>query len=365
MFSKVLEGIPMIIKKVDDVFNIIQGHQITEEEIYNSVGHIPIYTGNNEKIGLVETSIVDKEDLPCISYPTKGNVGNFYVQSEIFNANNTAVLTLKDEWKGKINLYWAISHISPKVKQACNSKSGVGYIGKNIMKDITMEIPALERQERIGSQYQKNFILKEKIELTTEIYKKNLRQKFAIESKYKRKIKDVFEFKGGNSGLTKEFIYHNQAVETDSIMKIYSGSTLEENFLGSISKNAPVAKKENGPAILVTRKGYFAGTLSIIKDELFVINDDAYVMKLKSDWESKVNLRWFISEYQGLFFNLVTSKSDNATFSKTYVEEQYIDIPEISAQEEIAKNLEKYDHLLVKLEQKKKKLSALIDFQIT
>lgn len=34
--------------KLKDIFYINQGHQITDEEIYNSFGEIPIYTGNND-----------------------------------------------------------------------------------------------------------------------------------------------------------------------------------------------------------------------------------------------------------------------------------------------------------------------------
>jgi hypothetical protein len=80
--------------KLDSVFKIVQGHQITDEEIYKSIGNVPIFTARNAIKGYWDKAIVSKEDLPCITYPTKANSGYTFIHDELFDANNTAVLIL-------------------------------------------------------------------------------------------------------------------------------------------------------------------------------------------------------------------------------------------------------------------------------
>lgn len=71
---------------ISTYFDIIQGHQITDEELYKSEGNIPVYTGSNEIKGYWDKAIIEEDKLPCITYPTKGNKeGNAYVQYEIFD----------------------------------------------------------------------------------------------------------------------------------------------------------------------------------------------------------------------------------------------------------------------------------------
>jgi len=58
------------------------------------------------------------------------------------------------------------------------------------------------------------------------------------------------------------------------------------------------------------------GSMTYIKEGRFTTNDHAYVLIPKKNWINKINLRWFTFQFQGLFQNLATSKSDNATFTK-------------------------------------------------
>ena len=37
---------------IDDLFDVIQGHQITDEELYKIEGDIPVLTGKNEIKGM-------------------------------------------------------------------------------------------------------------------------------------------------------------------------------------------------------------------------------------------------------------------------------------------------------------------------
>lgn len=160
---------------------------------------------------------------------------------------------------------------------------------------------------------------------------------------------DVLDFKGGNSGLTEEFVYSNQPTNEAEKIPILSSATLTINLMGYVSRNArpegKCLKVFKGPCILVARNG-FAGTMRYVSGGEFTTNDHAYVLVPKKAWSDRINLRWFTYEYQEMFYNLVTSKSDNATFNKDYAEKQGIIVPAISVQNLIAQNLLLMDRLM-------------------
>ncbi|MDP2797394.1 MAG: N-6 DNA methylase [Methanoregula sp.] len=163
------------------------------------------------------------------------------------------------------------------------------------------------------------------------------------------KFSDIFTVTGGNSGLTEEFIYNNQPTNEEESIKILSSATLQTNLMGSISQNAKPNNKFlkifNGECIVIARNGY-AGKMTYLNNGKFTTNDHAYVLTPKNSWKNKINLRWFVYQYQELFYNLVTSKSDNATFNKEYIEKQEIAIPgKKTIQDPIALYLLKFDEI--------------------
>ncbi|MHC4345733.1 MAG: restriction endonuclease subunit S domain-containing protein, partial [Planctomycetota bacterium] len=144
--------------------------------------------------------------------------------------------------------------------------------------------------------------------------------------------------------------YYNQPSKEEEKLSILSGATVKANLMGYISRNARpngrALKVFSGPAILVVRKG-IAGQMTYISREEFTTNDDAYVLARKQNWKAKVNLLWFIHEYQHLFFNLVTSKSDNATFNKEYALRQLLKIPDdIDCQDRFGKKIQAIEFIL-------------------
>ena len=182
------------------------------------------------------------------------------------------------------------------------------------------------------------------------------------------RIRDIFKMEGGNSGLTEEFIYMNQPSNESESISILSSATREDNLMGFISKNTTLPNGRQiktffAPAILITRNG-FAGEMTYLSNGQFTINDHAYVMTLKEEWKDKINLRWFASQYYELFRNLVTSKSDNATFSKEYAKMQNVELPDIAVQNRISEKLHKIDMLVSALEQLKKESLELLKCQI-
>jgi len=176
---------------------------------------------------------------------------------------------------------------------------------------------------------------------------------FSGESNEGELLSKIIKFSGGNSGLTEEFIYNNQPNNMDERVPILSSATLKINLMGHISRFAKPNNKKlkiyNGPCILVTRNGY-AGKMTYIHAGEFTINDHAYIITPRKEWKDKIDMRWFAYQYQELFYNLLTSKSDNATFNKEYAERQRIQIPGKLLQDNVAKKLFELDTILKELE---------------
>jgi len=167
------------------------------------------------------------------------------------------------------------------------------------------------------------------------------------------RIEKVFDILAGNSGLTEEFLYENQPISDEDKISILSSATEKANLMGFISRNAKLNGKAlkifKGPCVLIARNGY-AGTMTYIESMEFTANDHAYVLIPKKEWKDAVDLRWFVYQYQELFYRLVTSKSDNATFNKEYAERQIVKLPKIDEQERISNKLREVDKTIQNFE---------------
>lgn len=143
---------------------------------------------------------------------------------------------------------------------------------------------------------------------------------------------EIVDIRGGNSSLTKNKIYYNMPEEREKSIPVYSGSTSSNNVIGylDIDKVRDI-RIYQGPAIIICRKGK-SGKMRYIKDNLFTINDDAYVMYVKDKYCDKVNLKWLSFSLQKLFYTISTAKEANGTFSKRYAEKQIVDIPDMDKQ---------------------------------
>jgi hypothetical protein len=197
--------------------------------------------------------------------------------------------------------------------------------------------------------------LKEFVELASKI----LRKKISLKKPKKiiqEKIENMFSFEGGNSGLTEEFVYHHQPNSIDEQLKILSSATIEDKNMGFVSKSAKIDGRQikifSGESILIARNGY-AGSMTYFKNFTYTTNDHAYVMTVKPEWKKKINLRFIAFYLQPLFFNIVTSKSDNATFNKEYAELQTINLPDINYQNTVGE-------LLIKLDEHKENLESYL-----
>lgn len=334
--------------KISDIFLINQGHQITDEEIYLSSGDIPILTANNEIKGYGKHSIVEKKHLPCLTYPSKAFSGKVYVQTRLFDANNTAILIPKEKYRDEMNLQYFAIILGKLFLNYLSSESQVNYLGKHSLSNIEITYPFLtiEEQNIIVEQYKKLEQIKTNILL--EIDRINNLLSCSFESRQGsgvKKIYELFNIYGGNSGLTEAVIYNSQSSSDDHI-KVISASLQKSTQMGYINKNIVLSNRPlkvfNSGRLVVTRKGN-AGKMMFI-DEIFTINDDAYVIDVKEKYRQEINMKYFMiigEKYSELATNM---DGANATFSKSFFEQQEIPypFPPIEEQNTI---VEQYDKL--------------------
>ena len=138
-------------------------------------------------------------------------------------------------------------------------------------------------------------------------------------------IKEIFKIHGGVSGLTEKVIYENQAENDEDNISVFSSASEETFFLPKVDKNTKIKDKaikvfsKEKKYIIVARNGK-AGLMGIIENIDFTINDHAYILEVKKNFIGKIDLEYFISKYQKVFLDFVTSKDSNGTFSKEIAE---------------------------------------------
>ena len=169
------------------------------------------------------------------------------------------------------------------------------------------------------------------------------------------KIKKYLKIDGGNSGLTEEFIYHNQPEKINEGIKVYSGATQLNNMLKRIDKNAKINKKNiklfYNEGILISRKGK-AGKLKYIDDQIYTLNDDAYIMQVREAFKEKINIKYLLFSVNSEIQNCITSNNGgNGTFNKTIFDETIIELPDIEYQNTMVEEYQKLYNMKNKIEQ--------------
>lgn len=348
--------------KIKEIFDLKQGTQITDEDIYYSIpnnGKIPIITAHNEIKGYWDKAIVTERDIPCITYPTKGNRGFAFVQNKIFDSNNTAILTPFTEYKDKILLDWWAFKISKNFVQIATSKEGVSYLNKEIVEDLEFEVPDKDSQIQQFDSIKEIIKLRDKITKTIKRINKLKEATLAIQyNTFQKKnvpVNELFDYISGNSGLTEEYLYANTFGETDRPYKVLTGSPDLENCLFTSRCLSPKDQNKmitvySGEGIHVSRNGK-AGRINYLKNGKYTLNDHAYILKLKGDVNYQLSLKWVTLNYQKTFLEF-SSASDNGTWNMTgFFKNVTFDLPDIEEQLEVVNKFDqisKYDEILQK-----------------
>ena len=175
------------------------------------------------------------------------------------------------------------------------------------------------------------------------------------------KVKKYFDILDNSQNLTEEFLYAHQPTTKDTV-NVYSTSPTP---IGKLDREgvANQFKIIKGPAIIVARKGY-AGRLFVVKDEVFIVHEDAYPVKPKQEYSKKINLSWFAGHYSFEFQADRTSFWGIGDFPRTRFKNQIVVIPKITFQKRIALLYIKRNDLLVSIDNYKVDFHNQIDGHI-
>jgi len=360
----------MIKEKIGELFDFISETNLTEQHFYENKGGYPVYSGQTENDGIVAYINSCKERTPCATFTTYGSAGKLSYRKEKFTiGRNCMGLKPKSKYEKNIIMEWfAFKFQNLFYRLRIGDPKGQKSLNKLLLENITINIPDKKIQKKQLIQYKKANGLYQKLNSTLFELSKLLKSKQTFKAKYKEEVGKIFKIIGGNSGLTEDFIYDNKPNDKDEIIPILSSATIENNSLGVISKNAKIMGKKlkifNKECVLIARNGY-AGTMIYLKNKKFTTNDHAYILTVRDEWKDKINLRWFVYQYQEHFYNLVTSKSDNATFNKDYAEKQIIECPDEKVQDQIAEKLLEIDYFIKKGSELKEQLEDLLEHEAT
>lgn len=357
--------------KLIDIFNINQGHQITDEEIYKSIGDIPIITGNNEIKGYWDKSIVEPNMLPCLTYPTKGFSGTIAIQNKIFDANNTAVLYFKNNMDKHVKLEYIKYILKGKFLQLMTSKENISYLNREIVENIDIEIPSEPIQQKIIDKYKQLEVYTNKIEellgqLDKIISNKTLLHEYRNYQAKNQVINTILDYQSGNTGLTEEYIYQGLQDEGDKY-KVLSSSTSNNDGLGYIKiknmEHTTLKTFIDKEGILINRKGK-AGYTQVIKPGKYTLNDNVYILFVKKNCKYDINLQWLVSVYRKEFMDY-SSNCDNGTWNMTgFFKNVKIDIPCIDEQNMIANKWQEVKKLKDNLEKIQTEIQSLTNKDI-
>lgn len=182
------------------------------------------------------------------------------------------------------------------------------------------------------------------------------------------KIQDFFEIGSGNSGLTEEIIYLNQPKSEKTSVRVFSSSTQENTSMSFVDEGTLLAKNKKlarlkiyrRKGIIIARNGK-AGNMLYVDAEKYTMNDHAYVLYAKEEYDKDINLKYVLYRMRALCELCVTSdKGGNRTFNKTLFEKLEVVIPGIKEQDKIVEEYTKWEALYHYLLQKKQELQQMI-----
>lgn len=184
----------------------------------------------------------------------------------------------------------------------------------------------------------------------------------------KGKVKKFFLIENGNSGLTEEFIYSNQAMNPDNKAIVYSSATTKGTSMKNVDKNCKIFRNSReydlkyytNEGIIIARNGK-AGTMQYVNDDFITMTDHAYLIKVKDKYKDLINIRYVEFLLKPIISECITSdKTGNQTFGKTLFNEKFIKLPEKEEQDKLVNEFIRLEELFLKLSKVESSLTKIL-----
>ncbi len=148
-------------------------------------------------------------------------------------------------------------------------------------------------------------------------------------------VSDVFDIKGGNAGLTEEYLYSVLLHDGDRRYRLLTGSIdARSSILVPLLPHPRDSDKPisvvSGEGIHIVRKGR-AGHINYLPNGHYTMTDDAYILTKKPTGYD-ISLEW-VAKTQAHIFREFASNSDNGTWNKGgFLRYATFDIPSYAEQ---------------------------------
>lgn len=352
--------------KVRDICYTVVGKTINEVDIYKYNGEdIPVYsssTSNNGLMGKIDKKYIhiftSTGEAGNLTWTTNGYAGTVFLRdSNFLMTEKCGKLVIREEYKEKINPKWLEIYLNSITKQYVTSQGGNGKLEKSQMDNIPIEIADIEIQNDIVKKYiQKQNLIKSMKKIRQSL---NEQSKSIVEITdgdiYK--IKDLFYVFSGVR-ITEEQVYKHRG----EIPCVTSQTTDEgiawrgdEEWLSKFNKKGRSLIIDD-ECITWTKDGVNAGTL-FYRNYKFFPNDHCGVLIPKV----KINLKWFIYNYQSYIFSKVAFKESQGMLYDEIMANINIMVPDISIQNEIQKS---YNNIMKRIKSIDKIIKKLEEYEL-
>lgn len=235
-------------KTLNEYFDVKRGISgLTEDFIYNNFGKVPVISASSDKFRIfghidydsVKNNVINKQAILVVRVGKAGITKYMGGDKEFLVTENVLYLLPKEKYKNDFNFTWLENKLRTLfMKNVRGDVQGQRNISAEVINRLSFKKIDLSLQNKIAELLESTEEVKVKISGLIKFLNDTEISDLKVTSGTKEKISKIFNIVGGNSGLSEEFIYYNQATNSEDEISIYSGATSEEKSMGEISKNA-------------------------------------------------------------------------------------------------------------------------------
>ena len=342
--------------KIIDIFHILTGVRITEEEVYKHKGDIPCVTAQTLNDGIAwyadegwlssftmkgRPVIVEE---PCITWSKVGaKAGTLIYRDYKFYINdNGGVLIPRNE--KEVNLKWFLYTQQENIFNQVTNKDGQGTLFNGEMSNIEIDLPSWEEQEEIVKEYER---ISELLNVLTE-FTKGYEELYSLpiytegEELFVKQICNVDR----GSVISEVDIYKNYDANG---IPVYSSKTENNGIMGHVSKDFYNKFTNKGePNTLTWNTDGNAGKV-FLREEEYLYTNVCGKLTLKPD--KQINLKWLQIVLNNETKKYTTSNANNGKLMSGQMKNIKIKVPDIKIQEKIVEEYKRIEDFQLQLQE--------------
>lgn len=316
--------------------------------IYSSATQANTALRRVDKDAKIKNKNIKKFSGEGIIIARNGKAGSMtYLESGNYTMNDHAyVIQVRDEYKSEINIKYILHGIKKEIEDCITSdKQGNRTFNKTLLEESIIEFPDIAIQNRLVSEYEKIYKMKNIIEKRIENIKNILNTIPKCDFGDLYKIDDVFILVSEDRRLTEEYIYNHPG-----IYPVYSAQV--NGAYGYIDSYS-----FEGEILSVVSYGDSGKTT--LRNGKLTIGRNACGLLPKENFKEKVSLKFAKYALQSIFINNAKG-ADLKSLSQETIKATEFFLPDIKEQRKIATEYSILESILENLEAANKKIEQIV-----